>query len=286
MKPLTSCMPCRCFPAELNPRVHRRPRGGFGRAGDPGHCTRPRSRMSANTVQPFAVDDLLAQARRSIIIPPRAREFNRRSVRGREMAVRGAPVPESANAGGRSLLWDRGCEECYRIQVEEMHHKRYTPIPLVKTTRHQPSSGGDRWPAAMPGSGSDRRFATTNWRLIAAARGEGLAESREALADLCAVYWYPLYAYLRRRGLPHLDSAEDLTQGVFASLLGYDFLAGIAPEKGRVRGFLLRGRSRNYLAQPEGASATVPPGEAAARPRAPSTCPTRRAVIPTSPSTS
>jgi RNA polymerase sigma-70 factor (ECF subfamily) len=96
-----------------------------------------------------------------------------------------------------------------------------------------------------PVSGRDLRFATTNWKLIAVARGEDLQEARQALSDLCAIYWYPLYAYLRRKGYP-ADRAQDLTQGLFTKLLEHNFLAGIAPEKGKFRSFLLTALQR-YL---------------------------------------
>ena len=89
-----------------------------------------------------------------------------------------------------------------------------------------------------PDTGSYGRFSTTDWRLIAAAREGDLPEARKALADLCALYWYPLYAYLRRHGHSAHES-QDLTQGLFASLLGKDFLAGLTPENGRFRCFLL-----------------------------------------------
>ncbi|NIP92768.1 MAG: sigma-70 family RNA polymerase sigma factor, partial [Akkermansiaceae bacterium] len=59
----------------------------------------------------------------------------------------------------------------------------------------------------------------------------------EAIASLCEMYWYPLYALARRSGFgPH--DAEDLTQGYFAEFLGKDFLASVAKEKGRLRSFL------------------------------------------------
>ena len=51
-----------------------------------------------------------------------------------------------------------------------------------------------------------------------AAAGNGLAGGREALSSLCQTYWYPLYAYLRRRGLDPED-ARDLTQGFLTSLI-------------------------------------------------------------------
>ena len=59
--------------------------------------------------------------------------------------------------------------------------------------------------------GGPGAFRTTHWSVVlAAARGQG-EEGREAMEALCRAYWYPLYAYLRRRGLPHED-AEDFTQ--------------------------------------------------------------------------
>ena len=97
-----------------------------------------------------------------------------------------------------------------------------------------------------PDSPGDASFATTDWGLIALARDGDSGPARQALADLCASYWYPLYAYIRRRGQP-ADRAQDLTQGYFASLLGKNFLGAIGPEKGRFRSFLLAS-CQNYLA--------------------------------------
>jgi hypothetical protein len=54
-------------------------------------------------------------------------------------------------------------------------------------------------------------FATTRWSLVLAARGRPSPEAQAALADLCRVYWYPLYAFVRRSGYGH-DDAMDLTQ--------------------------------------------------------------------------
>jgi DNA-directed RNA polymerase specialized sigma24 family protein len=61
-------------------------------------------------------------------------------------------------------------------------------------------------------------FPTTHWsRIIAAGDREG-AGAHEALAELCRAYWYPLYAFVRRKGHGPED-AQDLVQGLFASLL-------------------------------------------------------------------
>jgi RNA polymerase sigma-70 factor (ECF subfamily) len=82
------------------------------------------------------------------------------------------------------------------------------------------------------------RFATTRWSLVRAARDPLAPESRTALAALCDVYWYPLYAYIRRRG-HDADRAQDLTQELFARLLEKDGLASVDEGRGRFRSFLL-----------------------------------------------
>jgi RNA polymerase sigma-70 factor (ECF subfamily) len=61
---------------------------------------------------------------------------------------------------------------------------------------------------------------------------------REALANLCQTYWYPLYAYVRRRGYSPED-AQDLTQDFFARLLERSWVGRADPQKGRFRSFLL-----------------------------------------------
>ncbi|MBK7874669.1 MAG: sigma-70 family RNA polymerase sigma factor [Planctomycetes bacterium] len=61
---------------------------------------------------------------------------------------------------------------------------------------------------------------------------------RAALEDLCRDYWYPLYAYLRRRGLDS-ERAADVVQGFFARLIEKRDFGELAPERGRFRAFLL-----------------------------------------------
>ena len=82
------------------------------------------------------------------------------------------------------------------------------------------------------------RFASTRWSLVAAAGRGDSPEAREALAVLCRAYWYPLYAYARRR-LPGADDAQDLTQEFFARLLEKDYLQAADPRRGKFRSFLL-----------------------------------------------
>ena len=87
-------------------------------------------------------------------------------------------------------------------------------------------------------------FAATQWSVVLAARRDS-AQRQEALEQLCAAYWLPLYGYLRRRGHPPAD-AEDLTQGFFVYLIEGDFLERPDPAKGRFRGYLI-GALRHYL---------------------------------------
>jgi RNA polymerase sigma-70 factor (ECF subfamily) len=66
------------------------------------------------------------------------------------------------------------------------------------------------------------------------------------MAELCRTYWYPLYAFVRRRGYESHE-AEDLTQEFFLRLLAKHYLANVAPEKGKFRTFILTAM-RHFLA--------------------------------------
>jgi len=81
-------------------------------------------------------------------------------------------------------------------------------------------------------------FPTTRWTLVVAAANPQRKGARSALVSLCECYWYPLYAYLRRRGYPP-DEAQDLTQEFFIRVLEGRYLDRADPEKGRFRSFLL-----------------------------------------------
>jgi RNA polymerase sigma factor (sigma-70 family) len=89
---------------------------------------------------------------------------------------------------------------------------------------------------------TDDFFATTRWTMVVNAGQSGGA----ALGELCESYWFPVYAYVRRRGHAKED-AEDLTQGFFASLLARGDMAGLRRENGKFRAFLLAAM-KHYLA--------------------------------------
>jgi RNA polymerase sigma factor (sigma-70 family) len=71
--------------------------------------------------------------------------------------------------------------------------------------------------------------------------------SKDALAELCRLYWFPLYAFVRRHG-HNPEDAKDVVQGFFLHLLDHKVLAQVDPLKGKFRSFLLAS-IQNYLAK-------------------------------------
>ena len=63
------------------------------------------------------------------------------------------------------------------------------------------------------------QFPVTRWTRVHVLRSDpDSAEGQRALADLCRIYWYPLYSFARRKGQPQVD-AQDMVQGFFAKML-------------------------------------------------------------------
>jgi RNA polymerase sigma-70 factor (ECF subfamily) len=90
------------------------------------------------------------------------------------------------------------------------------------------------------------RFPRTSWTVIVNARERETAVSREALEQLCRSYWYPVYAFLRRKGLD-AERARDCTQDFFTTLIEKRCLADLERSKGRFRSFLLASASHFLL---------------------------------------
>ena len=84
----------------------------------------------------------------------------------------------------------------------------------------------------------DPIFATTRWTVVLNAGKLDSPETVQALAELCRVYWYPLYAYVRRQGFD-VHTAQDLTQEFFAKLVEKNYLGLADRQRGRFRWFLL-----------------------------------------------
>ena len=93
-------------------------------------------------------------------------------------------------------------------------------------------------PSSPPAHPAGDIFATTHWTVVLAAGRQHSPQAARALEELCRTYWFPLYAYVRRRGYARED-AEDLTQAFFTRLLEKNSFASLDAGKGKFRAFLL-----------------------------------------------
>ena len=93
--------------------------------------------------------------------------------------------------------------------------------------------------------GDATRFHTTRWSAVLLSAQSQAPGSQAALAEMCRIYWYPIYAFVRRRGSSPED-AQDLTQGFFLHLLDHKALRQVSPVKGKFRSFLVAS-VQNYL---------------------------------------
>jgi RNA polymerase sigma factor (sigma-70 family) len=134
------------------------------------------------------------------------------------------------------------CSPKHRLQRVLSCHESGVSIILVndvKTASVLPPSEAER---------RDESFPSTRWTMVLKAGDSGTASAHafSALAELCQIYWRPLYAFLRRQGYGPED-AQDLTQGFFAQLIETHAYARADREKGRFRSFLL-GALKHFLA--------------------------------------
>ena len=96
-----------------------------------------------------------------------------------------------------------------------------------------------------PASATPAAFVTTQWTQVLEARGDS-PDAQAALSELCAAYYAPVFAFIRRTALDE-DAARDLTQEFFARLLARHGIDSVEPERGRFRSFLL-GAVKHFLA--------------------------------------
>jgi RNA polymerase sigma factor (sigma-70 family) len=125
----------------------------------------------------------------------------------------------------------------------------------ARSMRGKADMSSDRSDATRP---SDAWFATTRWTVVLSAGDPDSPAATTALETLCRAYWYPLYAYVRRRGHSPTD-AQDLTQEFFSQLLEHHWVARADPHKGRFRSFLLMAMKR-FLANEWDKAKTVKRG--------------------------
>ena len=106
--------------------------------------------------------------------------------------------------------------------------------PQVNLDQHSPAQEAER-------------SRTTQWSVVLLSAQSRAPGSKAALAELCLLYWFPLYAFVRRRGYSPADT-QDLVQGIFLHLLDHKALAEVDPRKGKFRCFLLAS-IKNYLSK-------------------------------------
>ena len=147
-------------------------------------------------------------------------------------------------------------EHARRLQTTEMRPRGRGPISgsicggekgvMVAAKVMVPQLPRRATDSSDSGEGRSQWFTTTHWSVVRAAAEVDSTRSTEALENLCSTYWYPLYAYVRRRG-QDAEGAKELTQEFFARLLAKGLLAGVDPTKGRFRSWLL-GVMNHFLA--------------------------------------
>ena len=89
------------------------------------------------------------------------------------------------------------------------------------------------------------RFRTTRWSVVLLSAQSQAPGCEEAFAELCRLYWYPLYGFIRHRGYSPED-AQDLAQGFVLHIIERKALSRVDRSKGKFRSFLLASL-QNYL---------------------------------------
>ncbi len=141
------------------------------------------------------------------------------------------------------------CPASFRVQYPPSRFRRLVfPARGARfgavTTAARDSSPGTTSTGIAPSR--QPAFVTTHWSVVLSAGEKDSPQWSAALEKLCRSYWYPLYAYVRRRGHSPED-AQDLTQEFFARLLARNWIGRADPHKGRFRTFLLTAMS-HFLA--------------------------------------
>jgi DNA-directed RNA polymerase specialized sigma24 family protein len=108
---------------------------------------------------------------------------------------------------------------------------------------------------------TDDIFVTTRWTMVLAAAERSSPQAERAMEEICSIYWFPIYAYIRRRNHSPED-AEDLTQEFFRCLCEKHWIGDADREKGKLRAFLITslkyflvGEHRKASAQKRGGGA-------------------------------
>jgi len=103
----------------------------------------------------------------------------------------------------------------------------------VKADSKDPGEGKAAGLARQGIRGGAKQFQTTRWSVVLASAQSRAPGYKEAFADICKIYWYPLFGFVRHRGYSPED-AEDLVQGFFLYLVEHKTLSRVDQSKGKV----------------------------------------------------
>lgn len=120
-------------------------------------------------------------------------------------------------------------------------------VPVLRHFRDFVMNGRDVAGVESRAMVASSNFPDTRWSLILrAVDQEGLTSADgSALNEMCRLYWYPIYAFIRASGYSP-ENAADHTQDFFHGILTHRAIKKIDPERGRFRAFL-RTSIRNHL---------------------------------------
>jgi RNA polymerase sigma factor (sigma-70 family) len=100
--------------------------------------------------------------------------------------------------------------------------------------------------SAVESPGALTHFVTTRWSLIRQRVAPGARSQVDpGLAQICQIYWRPIFNYVYRRGYSAPD-AQDLTQDFFLVVMEGNLLQSADPSRGRFRSLLLKSLT-NFL---------------------------------------
>src|SRR5579872_34654 len=97
-------------------------------------------------------------------------------------------------------------------------NSRSEVLPIRDMTNGDTAGESTHKASPLPATENAAAFSTTHWSVVLEAAKADSTVSAEALEKLCRIYWYPLYAFARRRGCSPED-AEDLSQGFFEHVI-------------------------------------------------------------------
>jgi RNA polymerase sigma factor (sigma-70 family) len=159
----------------------------------------------------------------------------------RDNSRRGVVLKKLRFVAVREPLGDGCLDTRTRPELTRLQLPNLVAFPPGRRYVRAVSTSGQSTPALTPlhGEALPRpAFVTTHWSVVLSAGHSDTTRARAALESLCQNYWYPLYAYVRRRGYSPAD-AQDLTQEFFARLLEHHWIRRADQQKGRFRSFLL-----------------------------------------------